>query len=571
MNKYIYSVALLAAGLTVSSCSDLLDETPDNRVEITTPDKVQLLLTSAYPGGSPALLMELFSDNIVDNNAEVPGCHKSSYYEFHDEAFQWKDITNYSTGSDDTPYEVWERYYAGISVCNHALDAMDAIEAKKPEMKAKLDPYRGEALVLRAYLHFVLANSFALQYKNEEMSKNDQGVPYVTEVEDVVHRDYDRITVADDYKYIEQDLLAGIDLIDDNYMNQPKFHMNKKAALAFAARFYLYRHNATKDENGMDDMDKCIKYADKALGATPSSMLRNWAEQEDFSETSQYHNWYEDVKCNANFMMQSVYSLAYRMFYNARHSYNGMQNGKNTSAQYLNAPCGIYLFGSGPCWDSSLPSRGRSFYIGGGDSKYGGITFQHLEYFEYTDKIAGIGYVHMIRHPFTAEETLLCRAEAKFYKGDNAGCLEDLNIWAASKLCTKELNQAGIDKFYNNEKYADWRNDLHMEEIGWPKEYANIAAANENMINCILHFRRIELLYEGSRWEDIRRYGVTVRHRWQGSHETMSHQDSLIWSDPRRVIQVPQLAIDANLNPTDRTTGASRTLQPAANVEIYKK
>lgn len=558
--KYIYSVAMVAAGLALGSCSDLLDETPDNRVEITTPEKVQLLLTSAYPGGSPALLMEIFSDNIVDNNVEVPGCHKSPYYQFQDEAFQWMDITNYSTGNDDTPYEVWERYYAGISVCNHALDAMDEMEKNDEKMKDKIAPYRGEALVLRAYLHFVLANSFAMQYKNEELSKADMGVPYVREVEDVVYVDYDRITVADDYKYIEEDLLAGLPLIDDNYMNQPKFHMNKRAANAFAARFYLYKR----------DWNNCIKYADAALGATPASMLRNWSEVQDFSELNQYHNWHEDVQCNANFMMLSVYSLAYRMFYNARHSYNGLRNGKNAGSQYHNAPCGIYLFGPGPCWTSSLPSRGTSFYIGGGDSKYGGITFQNLEYFEYTDKIAGIGYVHMIRHPFTAEETLLCRAEAKFYAGDDAGCLEDLNIWTSSKLCTSALTQASIDKFYNNANYVDWRNDLHVAEIGWSAADAARAMSNENMINCILHFRRIEMLYEGMRWEDVRRYGVTVRHRWQGSHETIVHQDSLLWNDPRRVIQVPQLAIDANLNPTDRTTGSSRNLQPAASTQAAR-
>lgn len=554
---YIYSVAIAAASLAFGSCTDLLDETPDNRVEITTADKVQLLLTSAYPGGSPALLMEIFSDNIVDNNAEVPGCHKSPYYQFQDEAFQWLDITNYSTSNDDTPYEVWERYYAGISVCNHALEAMDKMEENDPEMKTKLAPYRGEALVLRAYLHFVLANSFAMQYKNDELSKNDIGVPYVTKVEDVVRVDYDRITVADDYKYIEQDLLAGIDLIDDNYMSQPKFHMNEKAARAFAARFFLYKR----------DWEKCIKYADAALGTSPASMLRNWAEVKDFSTLDQHQNWHESVQCNANFMMQSVYSLAYRMFHNARHAYNGKRNGMNESSQYRNAPCAIYLFGGGPCWSGSLPARGTSFYIGGGDKKYGGITFQNIEYFEYTDKIAGIGYVHMIRHPFTAEETLLCRAEAKFYAGDDAGCLEDLNIWATSKLCTQELTQKGIDDFYNNKLYVEWRNDLHVAEIGWNAADAARAKSNENMINCILHFRRIEMLYEGMRWEDIRRYGVTVRHRWQGSHETVTHEDSLVWSDPRRVIQVPQLAIDANLNPTDRTTGSSRTVMPTASVQ----
>lgn len=571
-HNYIYSVAAIALGLICSSCNDLLDETPDNRVEITTPAKVQLLLTSAYPGSSPALLEELFCDNLVDNNVEVPGCHRSPYYQFQDEAYQWLEIQNYSTGTDDTPYTVWESYYAGISVCNHALEAMDKMEAQDETMAAKLAPYRGEALVLRAYLHFVLVNVFSLQYKNEEMSKLDQGVPYVTKVEDVVHIDYDRITVADDYKYIEEDLKAGLPLIDENYMTQPKFHMNLRAAHAFAARFYLYRHNRTKDADGKDDFDKCIEHADAALGASPSSMLRNWAELKDFSETNQYMNWLDDVQCNSNFLMQSVYSVFDRMVTNCRHAYNGSRDGQASGdSQYTNAPCGIYLYGSGPNWSNRLPNRGfGGLYISREGQEFGVFSFQLNEYFEYTDKIAGIGYVHMVRHPLTAEETLLCRAEAKFYQGDEDGCLADLNLWTDSKLCTKALTQANIDAFYGNDRYADWRNDLHMKEIGWDAQDAAKADANQNMINCILHFRRIEMLYEGHRWEDIRRYGVTVRHRWQGSHETVVHKDSLIWSDPRRVIQLPQLVIDANLNPTDRTQGSSRTLYTSDSKQAAK-
>lgn len=560
--KYIYSAALVVAGLAFGSCSDLLDETPDNRVEITSPEKVQLLLTSAYPGASPALLEELFSDNLVDNNVEVPGCHRSPYYQFQDEAFQWLNINNYSTGTDDTPYDIWERYYAGISVCNHALEAMDKMEARDEKMVAKLAPYRGEALVLRAYLHFVLTNVFAMQYKNETMSELDQGVPYVTEVEDVVHIDYDRITVADDYDFIEADLKAGLPLIDDNYMTQPKFHMNLRAAHAFAARFYLYKH----------DWSKCIEHADAALGTSPSSMLRNWAELKDFSESNQYKNWLDDVQCNANFLMQPVYSVFDRMVTNCRHAYNGSRDGNASGdSQYTNAPCGIYLYGSGPCWSNRLPNRGfGGLYISSQGQEFGVFSFQLNEYFEYTDKIAGIGYVHMVRHPLTAEETLLCRAEAKFYMGNDAGCLEDLNLWTASKLCEKELTQSNIDGFYGNERYKDWHNDTHMAEIGWSAADVARAAANPNMIDCILHFRRIEMLYEGHRWEDIRRYGVTVRHRWQGPHETVVHQDSLIWSDPRRVIQLPQLVIDANLNPTDRTQGSSRTAYPSADGQSMK-
>ena len=41
---------LLGAGsLTLAACNDFLDELPDNRTELDTPDKINRLLVSAYP------------------------------------------------------------------------------------------------------------------------------------------------------------------------------------------------------------------------------------------------------------------------------------------------------------------------------------------------------------------------------------------------------------------------------------------------------------------------------------------------------------------------------------------
>ena len=44
MKKYIFGLSMMALGLLFASCEDKLDEVPDNRTEIDTPKKVQLLL-----------------------------------------------------------------------------------------------------------------------------------------------------------------------------------------------------------------------------------------------------------------------------------------------------------------------------------------------------------------------------------------------------------------------------------------------------------------------------------------------------------------------------------------------
>ena len=118
INKFLFA-GLLGCGLmmTFIACTDKLDEDPDSRwIKIDTPSKVSQLLTSGYPSSVPAVVCELMGDNLVDNNVVVPATHNDAYYKFHEEAYYWQDIEDYSIGDDDTPYQVWESYYSGISV-----------------------------------------------------------------------------------------------------------------------------------------------------------------------------------------------------------------------------------------------------------------------------------------------------------------------------------------------------------------------------------------------------------------------------------------------------------------------
>ena len=73
------------------------------------------------------------------------------------------------------------------------------------------------------------------------------------------------------------------------------------------------------------------------------------------------------------------------------------------------------------------------------------------------------------------------------------------------------------------------------------------------MIHCVLHFRRIETMFEGLRWFDIKRYGITVHHAYRDPKEDEIHHDYLQWNDPRRVLQIPQNVIDAGYPPNNRT------------------
>ena len=532
---------IISSSLFVS-CNDL-DDAPDNRTEIDTPGKIQLLLTSGYPNSTPALICELSGDNYVDNNVVVPATHNDSSQDFYEQAYKWEDINNYSLGYPDSPSDVWETYYHGIAVANHAIEAMleiDSIPANNKELAHSW----GEAHLLRAYCHFVLVNVFAEAYKDETQSAADMGIPYVKEAEHTVLVDYGdpkfRKSVAEVYNLIEQDILEGIDLIDDAKYEVPAYHFNSNAANAFATRFYLYKR----------DYEKCVKYATAALGNNPALSLRKWALMNTKSVNTLQKD-YNDLNAPCNYLILSTYSHQYRMLVDFRFAINS-----GNVVYNVDATKNILYDGGGPNWNGRLKAYNGKILQWTSHSEYGSFLFRVDEYFEYTDKIAGIGYVHTIYQPFTADETLLCRAEAEIYLGQTDKALLDLEYWTTSHMVEDPLTQEDINRKYRlkNNSYVS---DVHPTDMSPEWTYDELPDDAKRMIHCVLHFRRMETMFEGLRWFDIKRYGITVHHAYCDPGEKEVHEDDLLWNDPRRVLQIPQIVISSGYPPTNRTQTVS--------------
>ncbi|MBR3857432.1 MAG: RagB/SusD family nutrient uptake outer membrane protein, partial [Bacteroidaceae bacterium] len=479
--------------------------------------------------------------NLVDNNVCVPATHNDPYAKFHEQAYEWEDIDNYSTGEDDTPYTIWESYYQGIAVANHAIEAMLEM-SKDPAHDPELAHSWGEAHLLRAYLHFVLVNVFAEAYKDETQSALDVGIPYVSEVEKTVTVDYSnpkfRKSVAEVYRLIEKDILEGVDLIDDAKYKVPAYHFNRNAANALAARFYLYKR----------DYEKCVKYATDALGTNPASSLRKWATMSS-NTINTLLNDFNDETAPCNYLLQATYSLFDRMLSACRYAIN-----KGSTAEKVDNTFDILYEGGGPNWDGRLKAFDGKIYRWGAGSEYGSWLFRVYEYFEYTDKIAGIGFVHIIYQPFTAEETLLCRAEAEVYLNQPDKAIADLGFWTASHMADDPLTQDKINKFYKGEPSKNiYVSELHPTDMSPEWTYDNLSDDSKRLIDCVLHFRRIETMFEGLRWFDIKRYGIKVHHAYRDPHEDEIHHDYLEWNDPRRVLQIPQNVINAGYPSNNRS------------------
>ena len=526
MNKYI-GLSIIAVGLGFTSCDDFLDKMPDSRAEVDTKEKVTLLLTTAYAESNSIVMAEMSSDNAMDNGSTFTFEDK-----VQEEAYLWKDITS---EDDDGPKWLWNNCYIAVATANQVLAAID--EMGNP---SELQPQRGEALLCRAWAMFELANIFCLAY-NPETASTDMGLPYPIAPETELNPHYERGSVADLYANIEKDLEAGVPLIDDNIYTVSKYHFNVAAANAFAARFFLYYQK----------WDKAITYANQALTSAPEKMMRNWKyiANEMAADFDDRCNQYISASEACNFLIQTAASSMVYWLGPYRLGQRYGHNIPNIAQRETYRTAGIWGTNDGS-WDLWLASSCWGLTEKLCNSKYAG-------YFEYTDKVNGVGYRRNAIVRLSGPETLLCRAEAYAVKGDYANALADINLWM--KYNTKNSLQVSQEDVVNTYAEMNYMEDDNQQpipaskELGTPKKrlhplgFKLADATQENFIHCILHMRRCETAQEGLRWMDIKRWGIEIAHNREGLAA-----DKLLLNDPRRAIQLPQDVIDAGLTPNPR-------------------
>ena len=550
--RYIIGIAL-AASLTMTSCSDFLDKTPDTRVEVNTPEDVLALMVDGYTPYNYAIVGEFSSDNVIDLNAPREDALRFnlSPYELTDrELFNFEDVKQ-GTGND-SPSEVWEGCYRAIAVCNMALERLDAMDESQMSVEdlTIARAARGEALISRAYHFFILAQVFCMPYRGEELSKNIQGLPYVTKPETEVMPQYVRDDLATVYANIKTDIEAGLPLINDAVYSVPKYHFNKAAANAFAARFYVFTR----------DYKKALACADVALGNSDLQSLMPDLWSQDFYYISDINRYFVSAERPGNFMLFATYSTAWRRFLGYRYAPNGdarratIQGPGPTwnACRYINNTT-KETFAMHPCFASVCGTAG--------DQRYGSYFAGTAgEQFEYSDKTAGIGYCHIVRNEFNAEETLLCRAEAKLFLGDIDGALSDLQVWDAGRRVYSasddrmvEWTKERVINFYSGDPGYGIIKEIHIDEVCPSTEY-QLTADKLPVMQCIQHFRRITTVHTGQRWFDIKRLGLSITHRIATTADGQYKDEVLETLDPRYAIQIPYEVVSAGFEPNARLT-----------------
>lgn len=536
-------------------------------------DSMYMEFTANYPTANYGYMCELLSDNMTDNNAPNLDSNGNAFAYDLTNYEQWmEDLYAFRTVSEpieDSPMFVYNSYTDNIDFLSKFIYAVNEADpdSLSADRLAELRAMQGEAYVLRSYLHFVLANIFYPAYGGENNSK--QGMPY---------RFYpatdNALTVEESFMLMREDMERGMDIMEDAGYPESKFRFNRRACHAYAARLCLFMH----DYNG------AIAHADEALGSAP--VLRDWTKFNEYSNIYDFGSVWQNEEEPAVFMMLDTYSMQMRnLIDEARFAYNG-----------------IPIFASG-LYGFTLANKNIMpfpyFFMSGlfvNDlQKYGIFSSKIAETFEYTDEAAGIGYPKLHKIELTAEETLLCRAEARLMAGTLDEALEDLRLWAKSKVydseserCTfTDFTMDDVVEYYIYQKvdgsyrdnifYLGAYNSLNYDGSVFCDMFANIGRMGYDlrgdeetaMLRFLMHLRRTETVHDGLRFFDVKRFGVEYKHYLghNGDAEqgnlTPVVEEVLTFDDPRRCVPIVETAVNDS---TDSKALSRKGMTPLRHV-----
>jgi hypothetical protein len=166
-------------------------------------------LLSGYPSGLSNLLA-LYTDEMQYYG--VSGTGQANFY------------NNALLPSDQELSALWNSSYNQIFAANSVLEGIDKSTALSLVDKQQLT---GEALFVRALIHFYLLNSYG-------------PIPYITTTDYKKNSTVLRMSEAVVYSQIKKDLEEAAGLLPQNYMGAERVRPNKGAAQAFLARVCLY-------------------------------------------------------------------------------------------------------------------------------------------------------------------------------------------------------------------------------------------------------------------------------------------------------------------------------------------
>lgn len=305
------TLSLLCLSLVMASCNEWLDVQPRSQVEDTELFSSERGFKEALAGVYSSMLSNnTYAKELTYGFIGVLGQEWDYYY-----SSQYSDVATYNY---DAAYPtgfirgIWTTNYTGIANANHLLANIDA----KAGLFAK-DNYeviKGEALALRAFLHFDLLRCFGVSYS---VNPNQPSIPYSSSLSYGVAP---QLSVSEATEAVLKDvldaeaLLKGHDPIatgrtiteveDNGYLYNRQLHLNYYAVKGLEARVRMWKGDYEGASKAADEViqsgaftwatvgnlqagyDRCL--ADEHLFALNNLTLTSDVADNYFSDGSPY-------------------------------------------------------------------------------------------------------------------------------------------------------------------------------------------------------------------------------------------------------------------------------------------
>lgn len=266
--KYLFPVAKIAATILITSfiliffgCKKFLDKKPDQKLAVpTTLSDLELLLNSYetlncwYP-----VIGQVASDDYYVTDASF-----NSLTERDRKFYLWEKC-------DDVRAD-WSLTYRAIFTSNIMLETLNTISSSDKDRAAFV---KGNALFIRAFHHFMLAQLFCRPY-DRSSSVKDEGIPL--RLQSDISLLPTRASVEDTYTSILSDLHQAVRLLPHEVA--VKYHAGQAAAYGLLSRVYLsmrkYEQAGLYADSALQISNTLMDYNELNAGATiPFSRFNN--------------------------------------------------------------------------------------------------------------------------------------------------------------------------------------------------------------------------------------------------------------------------------------------------------
>ena len=224
---------LLCLATAISSCDSFLDIRPTGKVIAETGEEYRALLTSEYKNfPEDRGLVSFRSDEMTLDESATTSEDLSSFFDI----WVWNDLkpapTTVSLG--------WRRYYHTIYIANTIIANRDNMTQISTADRRQLV---GEAYMMRAYCHFLLANLYAQPYTTVK-ADTARAVPLML-VADVNLVPKSK-SLAAVYEQVERDVDSAAVLMNkETWPIGFNYRFNTTSAKALKARIALYKGDWT--------------------------------------------------------------------------------------------------------------------------------------------------------------------------------------------------------------------------------------------------------------------------------------------------------------------------------------